>query len=583
MQLNGLKRKSLIQNLEVKYKGIGIHDLWREFCVMETKIGDLKSRRWIYGRWSDSNDPSIGEPSFYTGVWKKAERVSMVGIYIGTCNVTLNLSRCSSLIALDLVDVKVEGNALDLSGAYSLKSLRVRTYSNCNVHGLGLLRHLCLLKWAGILPINMEFMEEIGGLTNLQILDLANDPSNIMKVPNLSKLSLLQCVAFSNLYEGNSITCTSAMTNLQHLCFRNCESLQRCNGVGDLVALEELQISWCQNLEELSNLQGLKNLKKLNISGCSSIQALLGVGDLATLLKLRAFGCTNLGELPDLSKLTNLQVLDLGMCLMNKAVMGLSYMINIRYCDISINGMGEFNDLQKLTKLQTIRVEGWSSQGLASVNSLVNLEHLHISNCKGVDIFDGPSKVSRLCRIDISKCEFKDVACLSNLIGLREVFISGCLLLERFPDMHKAIGLETLHISNCKNLRVWEGLSRRRAVSSEEPVGVHMQSGGTFLNLGHLYLSHLAITELPDLSDFPKLNRLWILECPSLVRLTSNVPLTRLELFDISLCESLTTIPNLNGCKQLMIVNLRESGVKLTTHEIENLRTMCDVGIQIST
>jgi len=58
-----LKRKSLLENLGDGLGRISMHDLWREFARLETKIGEFEKRRWMF-EWNEYN--ALSEESSVT-------------------------------------------------------------------------------------------------------------------------------------------------------------------------------------------------------------------------------------------------------------------------------------------------------------------------------------------------------------------------------------------------------------------------------------------------------------------------------------------------------------------------------------
>lgn len=77
----GLKRKSVIEEVGDGTRRIGMHDLWREFAVMETKIWNRERHRWVYDV-VDSSSLRTEEGGVvgarFGGGWVKLQRICMM-------------------------------------------------------------------------------------------------------------------------------------------------------------------------------------------------------------------------------------------------------------------------------------------------------------------------------------------------------------------------------------------------------------------------------------------------------------------------------------------------------------------------
>ncbi|KAG0601430.1 hypothetical protein M758_11G110200 [Ceratodon purpureus] len=79
-RLMGLKRKSVIEEVgDGTIWGVGMHDLWREFAMMETRIGDRERQRWVYdvidsrSLKSDEEGDVVGVR--FSGGWFNLQRI----------------------------------------------------------------------------------------------------------------------------------------------------------------------------------------------------------------------------------------------------------------------------------------------------------------------------------------------------------------------------------------------------------------------------------------------------------------------------------------------------------------------------
>jgi Leucine-rich repeat (LRR) protein len=522
---------------------------------MKSKGGEFDSRPWIYEKIYGLNDSRREEPKLSRGGgWENLQRICLVGDRGEGCPVEeIDLGCYSNLRVLKLVDVYIGTEMMDVSSLTQLRSLQIlysTTPSNPDISilGLGYLKKLGFLHLHGTQIKMVSLHEEIGGLTRLQALYIRNfkyPPSSL--IPDFSRLNLLRDVVLYGFEKSDMIAgLSSRMTNLKRLKLYVRFSLRSCHGLGDLVALEELDLSGCRMLEELPNLGSLKHLLKLDISWCELIKVVPGLGGLVSLQEFRAHDCSMLSELLEMCKLINLRRLHVDWCPSSlKAIPGLSDFVDLEVLDADSWGLEGCHDLRKLTKLESVRVNGWGSDGLPRLADLVNLRTLEIHDAK-------------------------ELTGLLDLTRIQSLLLLGCDELERLPDMHKLSRLEELEIRSCWSLREWEIGSGLRMF------GVDLHISGTLLHLKTLDLVYVALTKLPDLINFPQLSELTLHFCQEITSLTSSAPLTALKRLDLSECTSLRAIPDVSHLVSLSTFKLNDCGeLKLTAHEMEKLETMC--------
>jgi Leucine-rich repeat (LRR) protein len=464
----------------------------------------------------------------------------------------IDLGCFSNLRVLKLVYVSTDTEVLDVSKLTQLRSLEIvnngHHYPRININILGLrrLRSLVFLHLRGMQIRTASIQEEIGDLTSLQALFIQEcQTPSLLLIPDFSRLNRLRDVSFFACDKVDMIAGLSwRMANLKRLVLDGCSSLRSCHGVGDLVALEELDLTDCYELEELPDLGRLKHLLKLNILGCILINVVPGFGGLVSLQEFTADYCDRLAELPQLCKLVNLQMLCTKACPSLKAIPGLSDLVALEELSADSGGLEGCHDLRKLTKLETVFVFGWGAQGLPCLADLDNLKHLWIDSAG-------------------------ELTGLSDLTSIQSLHLLYSDDLERLPDLHKLSRLEKLDIGYCSSLREWNTGGLRL-------FGVDLHIAGTFLRLKTLDLHNVRCTKIPDLSSFPQLSELNIRRCWELTSLTSSAPLTALKRLEIFECRSLRALPDVNHLVSLSTLELSGSSkLKLTAHEKEKLETMC--------
>jgi Leucine-rich repeat (LRR) protein len=622
LQLENLKRKSLLESFDDVSGTIYIHDLWIEFCKAETKLKDPRSIRLEEDQCTD-----LGES------WKDLKRICFIDD--GQINVN-RLPRFPNVTVLKLVGKygwrNKEPIVLDLRGMECLKSFELTsglsfTYDNSNKdYGLGSLTNLEYLDWGGM-AASRESIEKIGCLTKLQVLILMHFRGE--NFPDISNLTSLRVVDFSFSEKVQTITgLNSRLTNLQLLDLWECKVLRSCPGVGDLVALKELDLSFCKKLKKLPSYLGkLSNLRKLHLDGCKSLRSISGLSDLVSLEELKAEECSSLEGLPDMRKLTMLRNLQMQCSYLVSRVPGFQGLISLEMLHAHFECLEEWPDLGKLPLLRDVDINGWSGPGLSSMANLELLEALTVFSCEEVDVLPDLQNLKRLRSLSLQFSNFKDLAALCNLTSLHILEIQQCHMLESLPDMHKLTNMRTLDVSYCDNLKrlpdahfpatlrtlkikqcknwerrdkfwrtCWPGVSNLTLLESLEVEGfarmknfpnvnrltclrsLTLTSGGYKTVHGIKDLCQLEslrcfdlreIVEIPDLGNFPRLKELKLCGCVALKSVTSREPLAALEKIDLSYCSSLKEMPDLSSFPRLEGLSLLycEELMKLTSRE----------------
>ena len=308
MQLERLKKKSLLESYGdgKDSRSFRMHDLWRDFCVAETKCGEPEWRRWVYEKGSCSeSSPYETHPG--GNCWEKVKRMAFLefrswrGVtFAHFPNVSVFIIRGAKFI---------EKLVLDLSGLLHLRSLEI-SESSVVVRGFPRNLKFLLLDCCFHPGNDGAVAADIEGLTKLQCLHLIHYDGD--KLPDVRNSTLLHKAKF--LVCRNVVAVNGLSSNLRVLHFESCCELRSCVGVGALVFLEELVCKACLKSEVLPNLGRLKRLRILDISRCELITEVPDLGDLVALEELRAAGCRKLSKLSAMCKVVRLRVLGLKYC-----------------------------------------------------------------------------------------------------------------------------------------------------------------------------------------------------------------------------------------------------------------------------
>lgn len=441
--LNHLKEKSLLEDLGDGYTRIGMHDLWREFCIAKAKTKKFGSQRWMYLEEESgelhSSLKDLKRMRFLNEGWKSLEEV--------------NFKACENVSVLKVnVQWFVEPSkiTLNLKGMKHLKSLELKANKfSITCDGFGSLKNLVVLRWWAEKAIS-TCIEDIGSLTKLHILEIKGfDGDNL---PNLSMLSALQVVCFAHCDNVVTISgLSSNLSNLKSLCISRCSKLQECPGLDELYGLEELDLWGCNKLKGLPSVRLLKKLTRLNVSECIILREVPGLSDLVTLTELRAKGCYGLKHLPSLQKLRQLGVL--------------------RCTEVSVAATLELGELHRLQE--------WTFKWSRALKIVTCSKYLHdltiidLTLCLILESLPDLSYFPKLQNLILQGCaHLLSLSLSTSLPALRVLDLEGCRKLSALPgQLSSSLDLEVLRLqksgivmsneevmklkASCKNLEVF--------------------------------------------------------------------------------------------------------------------------------
>ncbi|KAG0577398.1 hypothetical protein KC19_5G153200 [Ceratodon purpureus] len=585
-RLEKLEKKSLLEKVGDGSTDVVMHDLWREFCVAETKVGEFAERRWVY--FEEGYD-ELEESTPSGSCWENLGRMyfmSEAGVqkFLG-----LRLNHFKNVKVLRVRDALIARDPMvtvDLGEMKHLKYLEIRhdwrtrryfqrvlPMADVEVQGLQSLTNLAFLQWVGM-PEEVGYAEGIGRLTNLQFLKLPYCRGNTL--PDMSSLTSLRMAFFPRSGEVDTIRgLTGKLSKLQYLNLADCEKLRSCPGVGDLLGLEVLDISGCWQLEELPNLGKLRNLTDLNMNGCSfltvcpglcglrnllrmdisfcSLSTLPSLSGLVSLEELSACHCSNLAIFPDMRNLRKLQVLNILGCPVT-SLPGFEGLIALRELKASFELLEDRPALHNFTSLRHVEIEGWDRRGLMSIAKHAMLESLNVLKCETRGFQLDLTNMERLQRL-----EFHDGKIPGHLKGLRLAFsdsestngrakntcqskvvnIWGCPNLELL-DLVDIPGLQKLAVRECalRWLRIKEPLGALQMMNRNGPRDWERT--------------------VSNVSGPPGLQELYVTECQRFIRFAIERPLSALKKLDLSGCQSLVALPDLCYFPQLKTFDLHD-------------------------
>ncbi|KAG0601931.1 hypothetical protein M758_11G148700 [Ceratodon purpureus] len=609
-KVKNFKKKSLIECMDDGIKKISVHDLWHEFCIIETTRGEMECRSWLYEDYGYQFKSEESE-LFKYGNWKKLSRICLRSNNYDDVNMReIDFSQCSNLIVLKLIGLDLTNTFLDLSNLKYLKSLEIcQAKTPISVTGLGFLKHLVVLR-LDPLPVEAQFISEIGYLTKLQVLYLKSKEEKDNSL-NIQRLILLREVSIYEFWRGIdtfSLGLSSKMKHIQSVNLVSCSFLQNIQGLNDLVTLKHLCIKSCPNLQDIDNLYQLKMLQHLSISGCDMIETLYGIGDLIALEKLQISYCKNLARISNLGKLQRLQILYMEGCKSITSLHGLGDLLILK--DLRLNGcenLVEVPDLKNLEKLEIFHMDHCKSvKLLLDLEHLRNLEIFTTNGCENLMVVPNIQKLHKLRLLDLEGCKaITKLPNLGNLVSLEDLRLNACASLEEVPDLQKLkrlqvlymhdcksiialpdlsnlMALEYLNIDGCENLLLFpslKNLERLQILYMEDCKLVTSLLGlDNLISLEHLKLNGCgSLVEVSNLENLQNLEILYMEGCTSITTLAGIGELVALEDLRLTACKNLREIPNLQKLGRLKILYMEDCKSITTLIGLDNLTMLEDL------
>ncbi|KAG0576588.1 hypothetical protein KC19_5G091900 [Ceratodon purpureus] len=415
VQLQRLKEKGLLEDVDVTSGKFGMHDLYREFAKLEVqgklKGGSFQSRRFVYA----NSHPSELEMMPCGGVWENLIRVGIEeeggdpdedGGILSLQGIQWRY--CSNVVVLKLDGLKSLKEVLNLKGLSCLRCLELCWLHELGgVEGLEGLVNLTYFRWFS----ELDFWEEVAMRPHLGQLP--------------GSLKVLEVVG--------------VRATIGRDVFARCTSL--CNlTVVDILAQDGIDFGRCSslltldlwNIEGLQELTGLRTecLDSLGIRYCDDFWDASGIEHLFCSRELILEGNSLLSEVLDVQKLTGLQILSINSCDGISEVRGLDGLRQLRELECcflpNLSELPSLSGLQHLHRLQLSGCEGLT--GLEGVGDLRSLRHLYLKGCRSMVRLPELSKCTNLEELWIGETAMElgeeDIVMLSKLPKLLPVLIS---------------------------------------------------------------------------------------------------------------------------------------------------------------
>ncbi|CAG7891824.1 unnamed protein product [Brassica rapa] len=269
------------------------------------------------------------------------------------------------------------------------------------------------------------------GLSNLKLLnfyDLSYDGETRVHLPNgLTYLPRKLRYLRWDGYPLNSLPSRFHPEFLVELCMSNSHLHYLWNGIQPLRKLKKMDLSRCKYLIEIPDLSKATNLEELNLSYCQSLTEV--TPSIKNLQKLYCFyltNCTKLKKIPSGIALKSLETVGMNGC-------------------SSLMHFPEFSWNARRLYLSSTKIEELPSSMISRLSCLVELD---MSDCQSIRTL--PSSVKHLVSLkslSLNGCKHLENLpdSLLSLTCLETLEVSGCLNINEFPRLAKNI--EVLRIS----------------------------------------------------------------------------------------------------------------------------------------
>ncbi len=422
----------------------------------------------------------------------------------------------------------------------------------------------------------------------LETLDLHCNTSlsSIHYLGDLIKLNGLNLSRCDNLHTLPGLEKLIRLTTLR---IRDCLSLITLPDMRHLSALKTLDIASCTNLSTLPEMEGLSNLTILNLAWCDNLSAMPELSKISKLTRLQLSSCHSLPRLEVQNSITNLSCLDIQDCTKLTTMPKWDRFPALLELNLSRNSQLTTLHLDSLGKVTTVNLfRCLNLEHLSGVNSLSNLVNLDLSFCHSLTVLDDTEHLTYLSDINLYGCvklsalnltgckRLTEVRGLETLYQLTKLNFSKCENLTtldiHMPWLDRFAGIECARESQLIELSVSGCEKLTHLICRYSPHLTTLQGLDSLHNLTHLIICGAEkLTVLPGVENLTQLIGLTLDSCSSLIALPGLGNLTRLSTLVLSGCSGLTALPGLGNLIQLNTLDLSRCSSLTQLSGIENL------------
>lgn len=225
--------------------------------------------------------------------------------------------------------------------------------------------------------------------------------------------------------------------------------------VAELIELESLNFSKCENLSDLSPVAGLKKLKKFHLSTSKELRDLTPLAALPVLEELRLNASRTLRDFSPLARLTSLKTLSLAACPHLTDLSPLAKLASLTWLDLAkCQSLSDLTPLAQLTNLEMLYLMECSNvRDISPLRGLTGLVGLDLRTCGSLIDLAPLNHLPSLQWLFLGECEIApDLSDLVGLTSLRDLYLMRCQKLNDLAPLAGLPALRTLNLSECGEL-----------------------------------------------------------------------------------------------------------------------------------
>ncbi len=288
---------------------------------------------------------------------------------------------------------------------------------------------------------NLESFAGIEKLLSVESL-IAIDCPKFVSAEGVTRLPNLRELVFTDSRKFSDPAAIRDLPALETVDFSGCVELEAVD-VSRLPALRNLYFSRCRKLQIL-DVSALTDLEQLYLDGCSSLESVEGLGELSALTDLDISNATRLKSIEGVSGLSNLIVLDIrNVDITDFSEIGTLQSLRI----LRMGGQDAIETLEPfagLPGLREIHLEACPNfHSLKGLPPTVN-QYAGFTHCPKLTSLSGVEKATTLEQLDLTGCaNLQDITSLARLEALVQLSLVKC---RQVTDITPVVELEKLVI-----------------------------------------------------------------------------------------------------------------------------------------
>lgn len=349
-----------------------------------------------------------------------------------------------------------------ISKCINLEQLEMQNHSINNLNFLNNCKKIYYLNLSNNIIDNIDVLYSLSNIEILYLGDIYTDNKFELNTLNNLKRNLTQLYLIN--IPITNLSFISECNDITKLNITRCEYLDDVSELDNLNNIIELNITRSDGNKDdaddiiIKGLPECYNIKELNISG-TIFECICRLEHYTKLEKLNiSFTYLREIDLPLISVLTNLTYLNIRCCEIED-ISNLSSLINLEYLDLYHNPIVNLYPIENFKKLKHLDISNccWITN-LTPLKKLINLEYLDMSDEDSCNYYDSIpyniNEISNLKKLNTLKMNgkgFIKINNVNNLINLKHLEVNCTYIYSEI--ISKLVNLEVLSIHNLKLLK----------------------------------------------------------------------------------------------------------------------------------